>query len=64
MPISAVLSKDYISFSGLYESCERDHAADMIEMADIQFVIAGCAQGDENCADSLQEKRELYLFLL
>ncbi len=63
MPYKQVTALDYLSFSGLFESCERNHAADMLEYADLKLGIAAASNGGEEAFSAVQDKLSLYRFL-
>lgn len=60
-----VLKLDYVSFRAMYESVERNHAADMLEMGELNLVVAAATTpGAEGAFDTLQDRLEIYRNIL
>ena len=55
---------DFLSFKALYESCERCHAADIIEQTEMKIAVAAYGAGAEEAWDVVQDRLALYRFVL
>lgn len=64
MRVKEILAYDYVSFSGLFESCERDHAADTMERLQIDLAVAAAGAGGEDAFDILEDRMAMYRHLL
>lgn len=60
-----VLKIDYVSFRALYESVERNHAADVLELTELSLgVQCATTPGAEGAFDALQERLDIYRQIL
>lgn len=60
MRIEEVLRWDYISFKGLFESCERSKAGEYLDKIEAQIAIASAGAGGKEAADELENRLALY----
>lgn len=65
IPYKQVLAIDYVSFKAMFQSVERNHAADVLEKFELDFLVgAATTPGAEGAFETYQEAVQEYRAVL